>query len=1105
MKRMLINATQPEEIRVAMVDGQRLYDFDIETPGREQKKSNIYKGRITRVEPSLEACFVQYGAEGQRHGFLPFKEIAREYLGPAAEGGRSAIKDALREGQEVVVQVDKEERGTKGAALTTYVSLAGRYLVLMPNNPRAGGVSRRIEGDDRDEVREALRQLEPPEGAGLIVRTAGVGRNLEELQWDLNYLVHLWSMICGAADSGKAPFLIYQESNLIIRALRDYMRADTGEILIDSAAVYEEAREFVQQVMPHFLSKVKRYDDTVPLFTRYQIESQIESAFERTVQLPSGGSIVIDHTEALISIDINSARATRGSDIEETALNTNLEAADEIARQLRIRDLGGLIVIDFIDMGPNRNQRDVEQRLREAVKMDRARVQVGRISRFGLLEMSRQRLRTSLGEASHEVCGRCNGQGTVRTVESLALAILRLVEEEAMKDKTARVLAQVPVSVATFLLNEKRAALTQIETRHGAQVIMVPNKSLETPHYTVERIRHDSDVATGASYGLVVADEAATTPLGVVEARQIERPLVRAVAPAPLLPRPQVTPGAVPQRGGSEGVANGFLKWLSGLFRPSGERRIDADPQTGGVAGDEVRDESKAARPDTGRSGQQRRGGAGRRAARRGGEADRRAPTGGEADTPAPERQTRPATPARKEAQAQVQPAEPPALTPRPAPPVDDGDGAEALARAGRNRRGRRGGRRRKRADGTEGGADTVLEGVTEGVIETGNEAGIEADEDATPLAEVQTTRAPSPPAAVVSAAAGTAVDPRMRSGRPRIPAAGSAQSAEPLPSPAITTEAAPAEPTAVVSADAPPVTAASAEPAMPAVEAEPVEPVVVEPTAGAEPEPEPTRAPTASAEAETVEPAVVESEVVESAPPPAAESVASAEPATPPAPQEAQPELPVAAAAAVTDEVEAKPRRRRRVTRKPAADADASAPDSAASDEPAPAVVMPTADSAPQAATPEPVAGDSAEVAGAAPMTADPAHGELEPPVSKPKTRRPRKPRVVAVADAPAEPTPAADVPAPTAAADVPTPAAEAVVAAAPAVAPASDAPAESTSDGRIDARARRSALVMLPDEAPPIAEQDPAADDGRRPRRRRTPVVAPPTDDGNGGDDGR
>lgn len=488
MKRMLINATQPEELRVALVDGQKLYDLDIETAGREQKKSNVYKSRITRIEPSLEAAFVDYGAE--RHGFLPLKEISPTYFAPGVDtSGRINIREVLREGQELMVQVDKEERGSKGAALTTFISLAGRYLVLMPNNPGAGGVSRKISGDERSDAREALSGLTLPVDMGVIIRTAGMGKNTEELQWDLDYLLHLWNAIDTANKERSAPCLIYQESNIIIRAIRDYLRKDITEILIDAPAVYEHACDFMRMVMPHNLHKVKLYQDPVPLFSRYQIESQIESAFTREVRLPAGGAIVIDRTEALTSVDVNSAQATRGGDIEETALNTNLEAADEIARQLRLRDLGGLLVVDFIDMTSPRNQREVETRFRDALAVDRARVQIGRISRFGLLELSRQRLRPSLAEASQVVCPRCRGQGAVRTAESMALSILRIVEEESMKDGTAKVIVQLPVDVATFLLNEKRTILNAVEKRQNIVIILIPNASYVSPHYDLQRVR----------------------------------------------------------------------------------------------------------------------------------------------------------------------------------------------------------------------------------------------------------------------------------------------------------------------------------------------------------------------------------------------------------------------------------------------------------------------------------------------------------------------------------------------------------------------------------------------------------------------------------------
>ena len=544
MKRMLINATQQEELRVALVDGQRLYDLDIESPGHEQKKANIYKGKITRIEPSLEAAFVDYGAE--RHGFLPLKEISREYF-PASYNahGRPNIKDVLREGQEVIVQIDKEERGNKGAALTTFISLAGSYLVLMPNNPRAGGISRRIEGDDRTELKEALSSLELPEGMGLIVRTAGVGKSAEALQWDLSFRLKHWEAIKKAAENRPAPFLIHQESNVIVRAFRDYLRPDIGEILIDNPKVLDLARQHIAALgRPDFSSKIKLYTGEIPLFSHYQIESQIESAFQREVRLPSGGSIVIDSTEALTAIDINSARATRGGDIEETAFNTNLEAADEIARQLRLRDLGGLIVIDFIDMTPVRHQRAVENRLREAVRQDRARIQISHISRFGLLEMSRQRLSPSLGESSHHVCPRCSGTGTVRDNESLSLSILRLIEEEALKENTKEVHAIVPVPIASYLLNEKRDAVNAIEKRQGGvRAIIVPNDQMQTPHYSVLRVRSGEETQT-LSYHLPKlheAEMALPSENEQAERRRPEQPALAAFVMPDAPPAPQET------------------------------------------------------------------------------------------------------------------------------------------------------------------------------------------------------------------------------------------------------------------------------------------------------------------------------------------------------------------------------------------------------------------------------------------------------------------------------------------------------------------------------------------------------------------------------------
>ena len=569
MKRIVINATQPEEIRVAMVDGQYLYDLDIEHPFRAQKKSNIYKGVITRVEPSLEAAFVNYGAD--RHGFLPFKEISREYWDPRGKkiSGRPSIRDVVREGQEVLVQVDKEERGNKGAALTTQISLAGRYLVLMPNNPRAGGVSRRIEGEDRHKIRKILDQLNLPDGMGTIVRTAGVGRELEELTWDMEYLLTLWEAITTASEQHKTPTLLYQESNVIIRTLRDYFRKDIGEILIDNERVYQQAHDFIQAVMPHNLRKLKHYTDNVPLFSRYQVEHQIESAFHREVTLPSGGAIVIDHTEALISIDVNSARATKGSDIEETALNTNLEAAAEVARQLRLRDLGGLVVIDFIDMQPNRNQREVERRLRESLKVDRARVQIGRISRFGLLEMSRQRLRPSLGESSQIICPRCSGQGSIRGVESLALSIMRLMEEEAMKDATYEVIAQTPVHVASFLLNEKRKTLAEIQARHNIKLTVLPNHHLDTPHYDIQRIKEDDIDDELRSYKQIIKPPEQIDSVKETEGKQVPvEAIVGQVTPA--------TPSPIPHVEETKPTPSLLNRIFGGLF---GSKKVVEEPK----------------------------------------------------------------------------------------------------------------------------------------------------------------------------------------------------------------------------------------------------------------------------------------------------------------------------------------------------------------------------------------------------------------------------------------------------------------------------------------------------------------------------------------------
>ncbi|HUW51895.1 MAG TPA: Rne/Rng family ribonuclease [Rhodanobacter sp.] len=758
MKRMLINATQREELRVAIVDGQNLYDLDIEIPSREQKKSNIYKGRITRVEASLEACFIEYGAE--RHGFLPLKEISHEYFTPGVDPHKASIRELLKEGQEVVVQVEKEERGNKGAALTTFISLAGRYMVLMPNNPKAGGVSRRIEGEDRQALKEALEHVTVPDDVGLIVRTAGLGRDAEELQWDLDYLLQLWKSISAAASSQKAPFLIYQESKLFIRALRDYLRSDIGEILIDEESLYNDAREFMQQVMPNALRKLKLYTDDTPLFTRYQIETQIENAFDRQVRLPSGGSIVIDQTEALTAIDVNSSKATKGSDIEETAFNTNCEAAVEIARQARIRDAGGLIVIDFIDMDSPKHQREVEDRLKEALKLDRARVQIGRISRFGLLEMSRQRLRPSLGEATEIVCPRCEGHGHIRGVESLSLSTLRLIEEHAMKENTGQVLVQAPSSVVNFLLNEKRASVVEIEMRHKVHVMIIADEKLQTPHIEIQRIREaDMGEHSKPSYERLTSVAATELPKMGQTLGSSEQPAVSGIVlsgPAPLreesIPTPAATqPAAVKRQPvaasapASTGIISRLLGWFRGSAEPAArapapQRTDDNGAARGNRRGERTgrgsntqnaastrqprrepspQDSSKSAAQQQARNGRQRNN-----------ETQPRQPQQAQAQTARAERQPRPtltegnqakaerkANPQQPKAERQSRAAanERPAATlpdevaaieaglpampggsavPESADSTLDADGTQA-----RRRRGRRGGRRRRRHD----------------------------------------------------------------------------------------------------------------------------------------------------------------------------------------------------------------------------------------------------------------------------------------------------------------------------------------------------------------------------------------------------------------------
>lgn len=577
MKRMLINATQTEERRLAIVDGQKLLDYEVEIEGREQRKGNIYKAIVTRIEPSLEACFVDYGED--RHGFLPFKEVARQYFAEGVSPSQAKIQDVLKEGQSLIVQVEKEERGNKGAALTTFISLAGRYVVLMPNNPRGGGVSRRIEGEERAELKEAMDQLEYPKGMSIIARTAGIGRSAPELQWDLDYLLKLWNAIDNAAQAGKGAFLIYQESSLVIRAIRDYFNNDIGDILIDTDDIFEQAQQFMQHVMPEHANRVKRYRDDAPLFSRFQIEHQIESAYSRTVQLPSGGAIVIDHTEALVSVDVNSARAIKGGDIEETATRTNLEAADEVARQMRLRDLGGLIVIDFIDMEDPRNRKEVENRLREALRQDRARVQFGTISKFGLLEMSRQRLKPALSEGASTPCPRCGGSGHIRDTESSALQILRIIQEESMKDNTAAVHCQVPVEVASFLLNEKRAEISKIELKQRVNVLMVPNKGLETPHYKLERIKHDDPRLDNLEASYQLAEEIEDTTRVTRRSQEPtnkQTPVIKGVLPD-VPPAPQPRPQAAPRgAAGSSTVPpasnqpvvqeQGFFAWLKSLF-----------------------------------------------------------------------------------------------------------------------------------------------------------------------------------------------------------------------------------------------------------------------------------------------------------------------------------------------------------------------------------------------------------------------------------------------------------------------------------------------------------------------------------------------------------
>jgi ribonuclease E len=704
MKRMLFNATQQEELRVAIVDGQKLIDIDIESAGREQRKSNIYKGVITRIEPSLEACFVSYGED--RHGFLPFKEVARTYFREGVDVRNASIKEALKEGQEIMVQVEKEERGNKGAALTSFVSLAGRYLVLMPNNPRGGGVSRRVEGEERQELRETMDKLDLPQGMSVIARTAGIGRNVEELQWDLNYLMQLWRAIEGAGKSAAGAFLIYQESSLVIRAIRDYFQPDIGEILIDTDHIYEQAHQFMSHVMPDMVHRVKRYSDDVPLFSRFQIEHQIETAYSRTVPLPSGGAIVIDHTEALVSVDVNSARATRGSDIETTAFNTNCEAAEEVARQLRLRDLGGLIVIDFIDMEVAKNQREVETRLKDALHHDRARVQMGKISRFGLMELSRQRLRPSLSEGSHVTCPRCSGTGHIRDTESSALQVLRIIQEEAMKENSATIHVQVPVDVAAFLLNEKRGEVLKIENRHRINVILIPNKHLDTPHYKLERIKHDDPRLEDIQASYSLAEQAETDMAYSKRSKEDIKPRQEAVVktitpaqPAPVVDRTEA-PKAAPVLAAAE---EGFFSKIMGFFRTK-EAPVVAAPAKAAPAKSGSHGDSKD-RNGRGPRGRSRGGKGGReeRDAKPGQQADESAKSAdGEAKNARPPRAPRPPREAR-EPREQVE---------GQAPRAERGERAEREPRPERAERAERQPRQpRERADYR---APVAAEGSTE-------------------------------------------------------------------------------------------------------------------------------------------------------------------------------------------------------------------------------------------------------------------------------------------------------------------------------------------------------------------------------------------------------
>jgi len=938
MKRMLINATQAEELRVAIVDGQSLYDIDIEQPSREQKKSNIYKGRITRLEPSLEAAFVEYGSE--RHGFLPLKEISRDYFQAGGDHRSGNIKELLREGQEVVVQVDKEERGNKGAALTTFISLAGRYMVLMPNSPTAGGVSRRIEGDDRAELKKAMDALAIPDDMGVIIRTAGVGRDAEELQWDLDYLLSIWKAIAEAALTKPSPFLIYQESRLITRALRDYMRADIGEILVDTPEMYAEAQDFVEQVMPHNLRKLKHYTDDVPLFNRYQIESQIESAYERTVRLPSGGALVIDQTEALTAIDVNSARATKGSDIEETAFNTNLEAAEEVARQMRLRDLGGLVVIDFIDMDSGKHQREVEGKLQNALKYDRARVQLGRISKFGLLEMSRQRLRASLGESSQIVCPRCEGHGRMRSVESLSLSIIRVAEEHAMKDNTGQVLVQAPVEIANYLLNEKRGALAEIEKRHEAPIVIVADEQLHTPHYEVTRLRENElgEESSRPSYQRGTPRKVATIALtknnlnvpaaAVTNVRPAQPAPVREPQPEPVAqPVPVAAAAAVAAPVAAGGGLFGWFKRILGgepAPAPASAPRTAREPQRGDR---NARSDRNASRRDQRNGKSSRRDGSAQQPAQpqkepRQGQQSRGQQGKQQAAQPQQKKQAQPPKQAAQKPQAPraVEPAEQAAkanpaaaelettasttvaveaarpIVPAPEATVTDatvtaqaatetsGDAApietaagDDGAAGGRRRRGRRGGRRRRRGAGEAAGL--AADAISDDPNDDGDD-GDDGDGQASAPSFAQRTQ----PEFEFDEPAGQAQGPTVAPPAPQAPAETVATTQG---EPATQAAAIAATPQADAPAPAEPVAVAAAEvvaqPPAPTVDPAPKSPPsVIEPPAAAAES-------VAAVQPDAVEPAAVEEDsaqaTVAQTDAPAAEAaavVASSEEAAP-------------------------------------------------------------------------------------------------------------------------------------------------------------------------------------------------------------------------------